>query len=348
MKRIQAVIGIAFAFVVVLVGAGPVSAGTSGTWQQSWYAEYDEWTDLSSISCPSETSCVTVGDREPGFDYALIVRFKGGQWGTESPDIPDSDLFGVSCVSGRVCMAVGQVSGDALSVRWDGTQWKRTSLPNPSSIALLGIRCVNRTFCMAVGEALGQSPIGYRWNGASWSLAVPPKPVNDPEAVLVNVACPSATTCFAVGNAKDQHGLQSGFIERWDGTAWTIQVQDLSVIPRGVSCLNATSCVAVGQGILRWDGSTWTKEATTLDLRDVSCPQQDFCEAVGYHHDGLSSQPFALKWNGSRWKEQAVGGIGDALRHISCTSSIWCMAAGNHFRSDMALYSDPLVEHYAA
>ncbi|MCP6770040.1 hypothetical protein NL529_34845, partial [Klebsiella pneumoniae] len=63
-------------------------------------------------------------------------------------------------------------------------------------------------------------------------------------------------------------------LERWDGTAWSlVGLPDppgmTGVSLTAISCLSATSCVAVGSTYLsstpsafleRWDGSTWKVE----------------------------------------------------------------------------------------
>lgn len=127
--------------------------------------------ELLSVSCPTATSCVAVGDS--GF-----------------PDVT--------------------VGSQTLAIHWNGTRWSIKPTPNVPDVdhlmpqgSLSGVSCISRADCTAVGSTtdLG-SVMAEHWNGFAWSLQAIPSPVNDANSssALNSVSCTSSTTCIAVGS----------------------------------------------------------------------------------------------------------------------------------------------------
>ncbi len=145
-----------------------------------------------------------------------------------------------------------------------------------------------------------------------------------------------------------------------------------------VSCLSASSCMAVGtadDGIAdetgepenvgafseRWDGSAWTLVPTGeaagsgAALYAISCVSPEFCIAVGQthstgrtnlaRHSAYGAQRALVEtWNGSAWTVQADPGAGiphSGLFGVSCVSADFCVAVGGH---SAPRTSSPLVE----
>lgn len=92
-------------------------------------------------------------------------------------------------------------------------------------------------------------------------------------------------------------------------------------------------------------GSGWKVERTpnqnrdaagTNELSAVSCSSGRACTAVGSHAASLSSTglPLAERWNGTRWRVQAVpapaGSTTSLLSGVSCTSPNACTAVGSY------------------
>jgi hypothetical protein len=140
---------------------------------------------------------------------------------------------------------------------------------------------------------------------------------------------------------------------------WTLEKSANVTLPggqiRSMSCLSATSCVAVGSfvnssGITdtlaeAWNGKSWHKQTTPSIASDtvpavspaltgVSCPVAGFCEAVGaYSVPGTNASVIlAESWNGAAWTIQPVpypsGSSSAILSSVSCTSATFCEAAG--------------------
>jgi hypothetical protein len=118
----------------------------------------------------------------------------------------------------------------------------------------------------------------------------------------------------------------------------------------GVSCREATMCVAVGyrndgpgtepHGTLaeRWTGKAWKIQATPNpagfnygSLESVSCLSSKFCMAVGDEFISPDTyRTLAELWNGTTWtiEPTPTPGSGGHLDEVSCTSTTNCVAGG--------------------
>jgi hypothetical protein len=132
---------------------------------------------LSGVSCPTLTTCETVGSyvTAAGVARTLIERWTSGRWGIEtSPNLSatgDNELLGVSCSAVNVCSAVGGALTNTKTVaeRLNGAHWLVQPTPTPpSGGSLAAVTCLSATFCMAVGS--GQGSLTETWNGASWTI----------------------------------------------------------------------------------------------------------------------------------------------------------------------------------
>ena len=106
----------------------------------------------------------------------------------------------------------GSNFGVSLVERWNGTNWKVQSTPNPAGAMitiLFGVSCTSATACAATGRVQGngeQFPVAERWDGASWTLESPAPPPGSMRSSLDGVACTSAKACEAVGFYEDASG----------------------------------------------------------------------------------------------------------------------------------------------
>jgi len=259
------------------------------------------------------------------------------------------------------------------------SQW--TNVPTPTFGAgqtqvLDSVSCATPTGCMAVGimdTTTGAQPIAATFSGGRWTAVPVPAPSGEPDSGLVSVSCPTGNFCVAVGvqsaattttiggvTPETAPTTATSLIEQWDGHTWTIVPSPTSgkVDLAGVSCANATSCVAVGTTLTttaetavtvidRWNGSNWTTSqvapaATTVRLTTgVSCATATFCMVTGAQlsptasttvFTGLTAKLFTLKWDGTNWTTvptpappMATLQIGYA---VSCADPSLCMAVG--------------------
>jgi hypothetical protein len=124
-----------------------------------------------------------------------------------------------------------------------------------------------------------------------------------------------------------------------------------------VSCVSATSCVAVGDNRNSdgeyftlaevWNGATWKIQktpnptgSTYSTLSGVSCTSTastTACTAVGDYESTSGEFTLAEVWNGATWKIQKTphpaGSTGSALNSVSCTVVSICTAVGENNKS---------------
>lgn len=290
-----------------------------------------------------------------------------------NPGVPTAgELASVSCTTSSACAAVGYQGFDAppypLGEQWDGTTWSLQPTPGfqGDEDEWLGVSCPSATTCSAVGHYVYTGgpvvPEAYQWDGSAWQQQSVPTPtpfskqVND---VLTAVSCPSTNACTAVGYGFPPSGGVSPqpLVERWDGSAWTIQATPALSDPAqlfGVSCPTTTSCVAVGSlggtptggGTALaevWDGTSWTVEpvaapsgAASPILRGVSCPTRRSCTAVGFFTVPSGTGTDVLvehRSAGGRWRPETApapsGANAAALSAVSCPTQNTCTAVGN-------------------
>jgi hypothetical protein len=285
---------------------------------------------------------------------------------TPNPVIPTGELFGVSCTSGTACTAVGFTSNSAgtdlpLAERWNGTAWSAQSIPSPSGAIysfLSGVSCPSATACTAVGyygNSTGtELPLAESWNGTAWALQSATTPSGATFTALMDVSCASSSSCTAVGNSGSKNGAEQTLAEAWNGTAWSVQT---TATPSGasqsllssVSCVNATSCTAVGSYFNKSgteftlaevrSGSTWSVSSTPNptgavfpELSGVSCTLNTACTAVGSYFNGNTQLSLAERWNGTSWTIQTTPNPAGAsltnLDSVSCISATSCTAVG--------------------
>jgi hypothetical protein len=273
------------------------------------------------------------------------------------------NLFSVSCVSGKNCVAVGErvtSSNRDLNVAesWNGSRWK--VLPQPpspgSSDELAAVSCPGRSSCMAVGSYTVVHPakpkprlqalnLAEFWNGRAWKvLATPDRGIVNQ---LAGVSCTAPDRCVAVG-----WSLAGTIAESWNGSRWQLMTTrnpapDIAL--SSVSCARRSSCVTVGgedfgEGLLVaevWNGRSWqvrnppTPQGVEASLVSVSCPGPADCIATGYYGTlAKVGMPLAEQWNGKKWRMlqpvTPAGGrpAGAGLHGASCLRSGSCVAIG--------------------
>jgi hypothetical protein len=350
---------------------------------------------LEGVSCPSSTLCLAAGiDNNTGKGFAQ--SWNGSSWRAE-PELAELEARpkGIACPTTSTCLTVGYrptgggyTSEATISVWGFYGEWlpvDELTVPLPSGATtswLHEVACSSSTACTAVGD--------YQKDGATKTLAIrltssgmwawsptlqsTPNPASN--AQLIGVSCPTSSSCIAVGSKSSSET----FIERWDGSSWTIQS---TPSPSGatwtslssVSCTSATACTAVGAFnsdsvprsplALRWNGSSWTIQSTPTpgdsagyaELNAVSCASATACTAVGSYATALSAsrlptqrKTLAMSGDGSGWALQSSPNpSGPALawlNAVSCYASSACTAVGTATLSSSSGETATLAEGY--
>jgi hypothetical protein len=283
----------------------------------------------------------------------------------EPQQLVNGAFNGVSCASASFCMGVGyyessdgNVAG-TLTESWNGSSWSIVASGNADggskSSLLYGVSCVSASFCAAVGEydrgpgGGDDDPLVEMWNGSGWTgVAVLPT-----IGRLTGVSCVSATSCIAVGYSVDfSTGLKQTLVESWNGTSWgQVGSPDPGTsdnVLAGVSCLSATSCIAVGSQtasnqqtlVESWDGTAWSvvpspSRPGTSGLDGISCVSASSCTAVGSSTATAKavSKTLIETWNGSTWSivpsPNNSSGQPNYLSSVSCPTATFCVAGGS-------------------
>jgi hypothetical protein len=298
---------------------------------------------IAGVSADSVTDAWAVGDYQTSSSpqLPLTEHWNGTTWKKVKSPTPSgatlTSLNGVSAVSATDAWAAGYYdsSGDQLplTVHWNGTAWKKVTVPAPSgatSISLQGVSAVSATDAWAAGDYLNSSnvwePLILHWNGTTWTQAAVTAPSGGSFTTLNGVSAVSATDAWAVGNYTNSSGTPVPLTEHWNGSAWT---QVASPAPRGaqntylqgVSAVSAADAWAVGDSgngsgvqspvILRWNGTTWKQVkspapsgATVTSLNGVSADSATDAWAAGnYGNSSGVSESLILHWNGTAWKK---------------------------------------------
>lgn len=204
-------------------------------------------------------------------------------------------------------------------------------------------------------------------NALHWTPAQAPLPANAaavPYASLDFVACPSVTSCVAVGQYQDSSGNYQGLLVTRSGTSWMATEAPMPAdaatnpdpIPFSISCSSPSACVAVGEYtassgaskglVLSGAGSSWTATASPLPanglptagsvLQSVSCAPGGECVAGGhYTTTSVETEGLLLTGSGSSWTPAQAPLPADAASNplaavtaVSCPAASACTAAG--------------------
>jgi hypothetical protein len=303
---------------------------------------------LVTVFAATISAAAAAGPAAAGSASASTVR-------TAAKPPPVSELWGVSCVSPKFCLAVG---GGAAE-KWNGVTWKNMAVRlTPTGGYLLHVSCVSTAFCMAVGffgKGANHYALADVWNGKAWTPAEPPAPGGN-STFLDGVSCVSPKSCAATG-AYTANSVLVALGESWNGKRWN---RTRPIVPAGaedsdmpgVSCVRGTSyCVAAGfyysktganELIESWNGRNWKLmqavpfPAGSSDggLTGISCSSVKSCVAVGEDDQSYLSDIEEI-WNGKSWALTSVDWqsspitVGySSLSDASCVAANHCVAVG--------------------
>jgi hypothetical protein len=180
------------------------------------------------------------------------------------------------------------------------------------------------------------------------------------EGALASVACPSRTSCVAVGYSGGS-ALPAALVADWNGSAWSMRAPATLGVEswlNAVTCVAPGSCVAVGGYSTSSDndepgnhtlvemevGGSWTVISSPspgsgdqTELDSVACTSITSCVAVGSL--GAVSDPYEAQvltlvemWNGIAWSVVPSPSLGTgrqaALQSVACASPKRCFAVG--------------------
>ena len=276
---------------------------------------------LDAVSCPSATTCIAAGGAfMPGtvalHPDVLVSHDGGASWAGAVLPIAQGQLESVSCSSTSHCVALGASSykrGTAtftvdlskpvgLISSDGGLSWKVATVPGGSG-GPTAVACQSASHCLAVGDDFtlclcGTGTPGHyagSWvtddGGATWSKQVLPT-LGGYDVWYANALSCWATACAMAGTATTTK-LQSAYYAIFQllsssGGPSGPPSTSASGLRRqyiyGLSCRDASNCIAVGQdwskpaaaAIETWASGRWT----TTFIGPVTTPSQPLVAAT--------------------------------------------------------------------
>ena len=335
---------------------------------------------LVAVACNTPRSCFAVGRT----DKRLFAKhWNGTSWSVAPLPSPRSSgsfsaLNTVACGSPTSCVAFGTSSiyrsrvSKPFVVHWDGSRWTLGKIPaidGEVSLVISGVACARADSCQAVGSA-GQGTYGAftattQWDGKRWSRVAIDGTNSGSGYYLLNVACPEAKSCIAVGT-----GNSVDFAQRWNGTTWSAMHPLVDVGPESswlssVSCTSSRNCYASGtwdrDGTLieHWDGASWTIVPSPnqafgvhVNLGGISCKAKG-CVTVG---SGSSNSTYplqttiAIHQDRTTWtvhpSQPTPAPASSALMGVACIQAKNCFAVGYYQTPNVFGNVFALIEHW--
>lgn len=199
---------------------------------------------------PDDAWAVGSTSGQGGPERTLILRWDGSTWSVvPSPNRGPwpNGLSDVAAVASTDVWAVGTwrtkaFVGRTLSLRWDGSAWRRVATPSPGTRddGLSGVSTVAADDVWAVGGR-GLRGLAERWDGSAWEVVPTPNPsVN---AGLSDVVAITAAEAWASGSWIDLvHRRVAAQVQRWDGSAWTpVTTQHVGTSDNGLAAIDGVA-----------------------------------------------------------------------------------------------------------
>ena len=325
----------------------PLRAELAGTSAESWYVSTRPPGGLSSVACPSASSCFVAGGAGSGANLsngtgAILHTSDGGSsWRAQSLGGTLADIYAITCSGVEDCVAVGgngSSSAIVLHTSDGGAAWALASAL-PSGIDFLyGVSCPTAGRCWAVGVA-GSSGVvlSSADGGGTWV-----EQGLFSGDVLAGVSCVTASACQVVGwTSSATAAVALGSTNA--GVSWSQEtVPSSAAYLEAVSCPSSGGCWASGggtstgaaQGVVAHlgvaPGSSWQLQplpSTAGDLYGISCPGQSECYAVG-ESTSFSATILATSNGGVSWNTQGASLTKslEALNGVACASESSCIA----------------------
>jgi hypothetical protein len=272
-----------------------------------------------------------------------------------SDDQVQGSLFGVSCPTTSLCVAVGSDGLIATSTNPTGGRaaWSVVHPGGTEDIGpiegkgiifpgaqIRGISCPSAEFC--VGASLqgrffsSHNPAG---GAAAWKIT-PLGGEKEAHIHMTGVSCPSTTFCVAVAYGSK---VISSTDPDGDTSAWSVVELSQPLDLRGISCPSTTLCVAVdneGKIVYSTDptgpASAWSAAvapAGISSLNGISCPSVSLCVTGNAGQMITSTNPAGGAWN------TATAGTGLPVKGVSCPLVSACAAVDNN--SDVIVSTNP-------
>ncbi len=296
------------------------------------------------VSCADPSHCVAV-DGEGLVLSSTNPTGGSSAWSTVNLGYP---LYGISCPSASLCVAVGSASetyvqpviATTSNPAAGAAAWSRVRLP--SNVDPGNISCASASLCVAEDYDDGYLLASSSPTGAASTWTRTRVPAAGSNGIYDgDVSCGSSSSCVSIVNG-DAYGSTNPGAEN----SWALATVDSYTVASpliDLSCATGPLCVAIDQAgdVLtstnpRIGAGTWRRSRVDRKLTAISCPSRTLCVAVDARGDVLTStRPTA----GARsWRSARVD-PGPGLSAISCPSTSFCIAGD--YAGDLLTSTNP-------
>ncbi|MGC8461262.1 MAG: hypothetical protein ACP5OR_05410 [Candidatus Dormibacteria bacterium] len=294
-----------------------------------------------------------------------LLRFTSAAWWSSLPTGTAPATYVALYCTTAMCLAVGQEAtasdGSALPlivsmslnssrvVQVHGNLLSRKD-------TLSSVSCQTDGTCWLVGDRTtshgSQTLILSYQRGTLKELPSPNAPVPFNQNDLAAIACPNSSSCWAVGQATNPLNTGYVLIEHLSEGTWDMEKTPVTDPTGGaqlsaVACTSPGSCIAVGSASS--ETTAHSPRALIEDLSDhswhtvriplmndvstlsgVSCPQFDFCRAVGsLTSSNGTPYPFLVTEAAGKWTSEILSEkTPTTLSGIICPDVTICYAVG--------------------
>jgi hypothetical protein len=318
---------------MVLLGAPTVTSGTgsitaaNATGTATYSAPNQSyWRFDGNLASGATSGDVTVQFNVPAtvttFSFRVAVAATVPQesgilrWTAMTPPSGvTAQMTSVACTA-TYCVASG---AGLKTIRWNGNianSWTDQSTLDTWRSAQ-GASCIVDTCYISGfdGTILRSTDAGLTWTEDYRQGSTP----------IYGVSCLSSTQCVAVRDGA--RAVQRATDGTW--SEFGANAENLYA----VSCTTSPSeaCTAVGAGGDSFPWPSWSKQntGTSANLQGVSCPNANFCVAVGFGFtEEFSIDGQILYRVNSTWSAGPVV-TGTIMNGVSCVSTQMCVAVGN-------------------
>ncbi len=290
---------------------------------------------LSSVSCPSTTSCGVSGYFDtPTQRHPLALALSRGMWQVQGvPAVPGTQprssttLSSISCPLTGTCDMVGRYEDahghyQGLIETLSKSTWHALSAPLPADASpdpaatLEWVTCPAPGDCTAVGayvdkrgarELTIDSLAGRKWTASK--VPMPRDAAGDPVAYLGYVTCLGLGDCLAVGNYVTSLGAHEGLFEQEKSGIWHAR-----------------------QAPLPANADPEDPQAT---INEAACPSNRFCAATGAYADPNGDNRAVIEtlahgvWKAIKAPAPATDFTGRYLSSVACATAHFCVAGGS-------------------
>jgi len=235
--------------------------------------------DIRALACPSTHVCYATANQG-----TIVGATDGGRTWTALPSGAASGVWGLTCPSVTTCIAGSESLFYILRTTDRSRAWDLVYQPDPAStdgedgsgigliyyhLGLYAATCPTVRTCLlvgTVGHVYRTKDDGADWTVQAGEYSTAPQAVGTSrDAVLSDVSCPVAGTCYTVGflcNCSPPYNVITGgeiAVSTDGGGSW--RSHTIANVLQGVACLDARTCVAASFNgtILRTTdgGRTW-------------------------------------------------------------------------------------------